>query len=533
MQSILKAGKGKETKQIAHGPQNAYGFTYTGSYAKVLKASEKASGVVIEAAIYSRKVSKTATIYVGKQVTDKDGKPINTIAQQTFYAAIFDENGVRVTDIKPVTVNAHNSSSSSGAAKFEVPVDLAAGKSVYYIKEVKGADDDTPFSSSNVTTVYSGSGSDQGKVEKDGKIVLNVKSEKTFVYSLVKISNQYKVPNIDPNNPLFEGNGSFGIEVRVVDADGKPQDTKDLVASFKVAGVSGGSKLRLKNYKTVSVQNASSGRTTGIYFPVAGKTTDMTVTLMSIKNSQGASLAKDYTLLTASYDNQFSKAGSLTGERTFKLAVAKENQGPVVFVLRKNDSNEKASLTLTKSVIYKKTPIRVNATYYIGIFADAAHTKLLFKKAMTMLDASSMSDTLKVNINSQKDHKITLYFAETDRSGQVVESGKKTGYNITVEPSEVTLSHDNMEATVVVTNEILDGSKTHQKLVDPSSGFAGDAQALAEAQSLAESSNLGGDENKDSKTGDNTPVMIYLIIALISAAFILALGFTLRRRRRR
>jgi len=541
---LLKSEPGKAAKMITHGDDNADGYTYASSYATVTKAAEDASGALISAVLYSKKIAKTATVYVGKQFLDKQGKAINTIKEQTVYAALFDENGVRVTKIKAIKVSKHNSSSSSRAATFKVPVDVTTGQSVYYLREVKSAKKSTPFEDSNVTVSYSGKGSKGVTIGGDGKIVLSIpekvrtggadKLKNTFIYAIAKIRNQYEVPNPDPSNPDFEGSGSFDVEVRVVDIDGNPLKTEDLVASFKVAGVSGGSRLRLKNYKTVTLKDASSGKRTGISFPVAGDNTPMNVTLMSIRNSQGVSLAKDYTLLTASYDGGFSKAGSSIGERTFSLEGTRENQGPVVFVLRKNDTNEKASLTLTKSVMYKKTPIRVNATYYIGIFADKEHKKLLFKKAMTLLDASSMSDELKVNINSQKDHQITLYFAETDRNGKVVKSGKKTGYNITVEPEQVTLSRTNMNASVTVTNEIIDGSKASERLTDPDSGFAGDEEALGQAQSLADSSNLGDSESgSGKKTGDSTPIMLYLIIVLISGGAIAALALVFRRRRRR
>lgn len=137
-----------------------------------------------------------------------------------------------------------------------------------------------------------------------------------------------------------------------------------------------------------------------------------------------------------------------------------------------------------------------------------------------------MSDTLKVNINSQKGRTITLYFAETDRNGKVVESGKKTGYNISISQSQVTLSQSNMTAGVTVTNEILDGSRAAERLTDPDSGFAGDSAALADAQALASSSNL------NSRTGDDSPLMRYALLLVIACAGVAAgLYLVLRRRK--
>ena len=516
-----------DTKQITCGSTNKQGYTYDGSYAELTAYSEDNAGAKIEATLYSKKVEKYGTVNVSVQFRNAKGRRINTINKQTIYAALFDVNGVRVTEVKPIVVNAHNHSSSSTAAKFVVPVDAAAGQSVYYVREV--ADENgTPYKDDNVVVSYN------GQVESDGKITLKVRKEGSVDNTFARILKNYKVPNPDPENPMFEGNGTFGIEVRVVDYQGNPVKVQDLVASFKVGGVINGKNMKLNKQKKVSLKDASKANATGISFPVAGKTTPMSVTLMSIKDSSGKSLSKQYTLLTASSDNGFSRAGKKTGERTFNLVGTQDNQGPVVFVLRQNDTNEKAVLTLTKSVMYKKTPIRVNATYYIGIFSDPGHKKLLFKKAMTLLDASSMSDTLKVNINSQKNHQITLYFAETDRKGRVVTSGKKTGYDISISQESVTLSPQNMNATVTVTNEILDGTKASERLTDPNSGFAGDTEALGEAQSLASSSNLGGSGGSGSgKTGDSTPLGMYLIAVLAAGAAAAALLLVLRKKRRR
>ena len=193
---------------------------------------------------------------------------------------------------------------------------------------------------------------------------------------------------------------------------------------------------------------------------------------------------------------------------------------------------EYEELKLTKAVTYKKTPIRVNGTYYIGIFEDAAHKKILYKKAMALANASSMTSTLKINLYKlkSKSQSITLYFAETDSKGNVVSGGKKTGYNISLNQTSVTLSPSNAEASVILTNDIIKGSKAAQRLTDPSSGFAGDRSALAEAQHLANTNSVTG-----RKTGDDSPIGPLALAAMISGGVILLLAavILLRRRRKR
>ena len=460
------------------------------------------------------------------------GKRLPVTIQKQYRVRVFMDAGGTLPygDAQILTVPKNNSTSgTNGSARFTVPVDALHG-TTYYVYEVDAEGRPIQNSSDMKIQIKGGdrTGENGAAVTMKAMEVDSYGAKGTYVVTdrAIRIQNLYTDSYYNAHRSEFMSNGTFDIQLKVVDASGNELPVDNLVAEFRVR--TGDGKLALKNNQKITLKNTSVGERRNISFPVpidTGKQT-MGVTLMSIRTTAGVSLAKDYTLLTASYDGSFSKVGSRTGERTFTIHADAENQGPVVFVLRKNETNEKASLTLTKSVIYKKTPIRVNATYYIGIFADAAHTKLLFKKAMSLKDASSMSDTLKVNINSQKGRTITLYFAETDRNGKVVESGKKTGYNISISQSQVTLSQSNMTAGVTVTNEILDGSRAAERLTDPDSGFAGDSAALADAQALASSSNL------NSRTGDDSPLMRYVLLFVIACAGVAAgLYLVLRRRK--
>ena len=460
------------------------------------------------------------------------GKRLPVTIQKQYRVRVFMDAGGTLPygDAQILTVPKNNSTSgTNGSARFTVPVDALHG-TTYYVYEVDAEGRPIQNSSDMKIQIKGGdrTGENGAAVTMKAMEVDSYGAKGTYVVTdrTIRIQNLYTDSYYNAHRSEFMSNGTFDIQLKVVDASGNELPVDNLVAEFRVR--TGDGKLALKNNQKITLKNTSVGERRNISFPVpidTGKQT-MGVTLMSIRTTAGVSLAKDYTLLTASYDGSFSKVGSRTGERTFTIHADAENQGPVVFVLRKNETNEKASLTLTKSVIYKKTPIRVNATYYIGIFADAAHTKLLFKKAMSLKDASSMSDTLKVNINSQKGRTITLYFAETDRNGKVVESGKKTGYNISISQSQVTLSQSNMTAGVTVTNEILDGSRAAERLTDPDSGFAGDSAALADAQALASSSNL------NSRTGDDSPLMRYALLLVIAGAGVAAgLYLVLRRRK--
>ena len=138
---------------------------------------------------------------------------------------------------------------------------------------------------------------------------------------------------------------------------------------------------------------------------------------------------------------------------------------------------------------------------------------------MSLANASSMTSTLKINLYKlAAPHTITLYFAETDKNGKVVSSGKKSGYDISLNKESVTLSPTNADESIVLTNNVRDGSVAAANLTNPSSGFAGDASALAEAQALS-----NGEATASKPTGDDTPYEPFALTAGISAAIIFLL----------
>ena len=147
---------------------------------------------------------------------------------------------------------------------------------------------------------------------------------------------------------------------------------------------------------------------------------------------------------------------------------------------------------------------------------------------MSLANASSMTSTLKINLYKlPAPHSITLYFAETDKNGKVVESGKKTGYDISLNKTSVTLSPANADESVIVTNNVRQGSVAAQKLTDPTSGFAGDRSALAEAQALTNNETV-----KSKPTGDDTPFEPFALATGISAGMIFVLLALLAARKR-
>ena len=302
-----------------------------------------------------------------------------------------------------------------------------------------------------------------------------------------------------------------------------------LTAGFTVKWTAGGKNWAVNPKPSLALKNAASltSKKYTIPFPSEDQHVTVKVRMVSLTDENGNSVAGKYTLVD---DTQYTKLNSY--QKTINVTNGLTD-GLVTFTLKQVPTKQSvAQLSLTKRVTYQNVPMRVNATYYLGIFTDAAHKNLLFKKALSLRNASSRTSTLKINLYKlkNKSHSITLYFAETDSKGRVVSGGKKTGYNISLNMNSVTLSPTKAEASVVLTNDIIRGSKAARRLTDPSSGFAGDRSALAEAQALANS-----DSKTSRKTGDDTPIVRNVAIALGSGslALILAAVLVLRRRRRR
>ena len=321
---------------------------------------------------------------------------------------------------------------------------------------------------------------------------------------------------------------TFQIKLDIVDHENKPLPSA-LTADFKVAA---GDGTRLKNLKTIQLANETTKTLKDISYRFDGDKIKITASLQALKDASGASVLQSYSLVDPKNGYKVLAQGTAIPKylkNQITLNANEKNAQTIEFTLKKvQTEKEVAELKLTKAVTYKKTPIRVNGTYYIGIFEDAKHTKILYKKAMSLANASSMTSTLKINLYKLPEpHSITLYFAETDKNGKVVESGAKSGYDISIDKQSVTLSPTNADESVTLTNNVRDNSVAAANLTNPTSGFAGDASALAEAQALT-----NNEATSSKPTGDDTPFMPVVWAMGISAGAILLLLALLAMRRR-
>ena len=200
--------------------------------------------------------------------------------------------------------------------------------------------------------------------------------------------------------------------------------------------------------------------------------------------------------------------------------------------------SDTATITMVKKATYKGNPIRLNSTFYFGIFEDAALTKLRSAPVkMTLSNASEKQRTMTVNLYMlEKDKRtVTLYFAETDKNGKVLTSAN-SAYEVSPQGAiKVTVDPQNPEATVTFTNNITVGSSMENRLLDPESGLAGDASAVDDSYrgigGTAEEGTSGS--GTSAKTGDDTPLALWMTTLLCACVVAwLMLGQKSGRRRK-
>ena len=482
-----------------------------------LPEKETKDGVVI---FYNKKISTEAAGSISVTKRNYFGNTDHEIyskAGGTFYAALFQDANkeIRISDVKTIQIK---TGYKSATVVFE---NLPNG--TYYVGETDeygnlvGEVTDSALAKDPFYAEYIYSGSQKNvviKVDKDAafdadaeKVTIQnryFKMPEGYLYTAsFQITNQVK----DESGAALASNSTFyaGIYTK------SSQDEKYTYIGKKAIKMDGKSEMTISVELTMSTETKyvmvkevdASGKEV-----VSGSGYNITVSPSEIVLKQGETKVQTVTITNT-------KVASSGGETETEPAV--------------DPNNLQAELKLTKKVVYKNTPIRVNSVYYIGIFDDAALTKLRYKKAMTFTNASELTATLKVNLHKLESREVTFYFAEVDEQGNVLKSGKDFGYDISQNKNSVTLNANNMADEVIITNTVIEGEKVAQALSNPASGLAGDSAALATAQNLAASSN----SSENTTTGDDNPILQLIIILIVSVIVIIAIVVVMIIRRKR
>ncbi|MDO5344114.1 MAG: hypothetical protein Q4E91_00005, partial [Lachnospiraceae bacterium] len=427
----------------------------------------------------------------------------------TYYAALFSDKDktVRISDVRAIEIR---KGYKAATIKF---ANLPDG--TYYVGETDaygnlvGTVRDSQAASDPFYALYQHNGKEEDKVViKTDDAGLGTDTE------TVAINNQYFEL---PDN--FSYTASFTVTKEVKNTDGSAlASSSTFYAGIYTKNTKSGS-YRYAGKKAIKMGGQSS-KTVTVELPMSADTKYVLVKEVDANGNEVRS-GESYTVNVSPSEFVLQRGSEQNVVITNTKVASTEPQTET----EPGIGDGKAELKLTKKVLYKNTPIRINSVYYIGIFDDEELTKLRYKKAMTLSNASELTATLKVNLNKVPGKEVTFYFAEVDEEGKVLTGGNEFGYDISLNKTSVTLNSRNMSDEVIVTNSVIAGGSIASQLADPTSGLAGDSAALATAQNLATS------ENADTKTGDSTPI-IPLVIVLVVCAVVIVLVILLKKRRR-
>ena len=157
-------------------------------------------------------------------------------------------------------------------------------------------------------------------------------------------------------------------------------------------------------------------------------------------------------------------------------------------------------------------------TFYAGIFDDEECTKLSENVAQNIIPLNlngSSSVTAQIKVSIAQGTSKTFYVTEVDKDGKPINE-ETFKYDVSVENGEVTFDENNTSAEVTITNQEQDEDKDKDKDKD-------------KGKTTTTSSNATS--TKAVKTGDNTPIGIFVIL-LIAAIVVIGGGIYLKRRKK-
>lgn len=165
-------------------------------------------------------------------------------------------------------------------------------------------------------------------------------------------------------------------------------------------------------------------------------------------------------------------------------------------------------LTVTKKVLRGTGAYKTDETFYAAVFTNAAHTERYGDViALQMNGESEVSQTVPVYIGTTPEATMTYYVAETDKDGNPISNGSGLAFEVSIDKAAVKFDGAQMENTVVITNTY--PPETPDTPATPGRGGGGSGI----------------------RTGDETPVVRYVVLLVVAAVVIIG-GVLLGRRKR-
>lgn len=200
-----------------------------------------------------------------------------------------------------------------------------------------------------------------------------------------------------------------------------------------------------------------------------------------------------------------------------------------VFVKKPDGFYVEGNLTITKKLVGADGNAKKgNETFYAGIFADENHTTLSDKVSQNIVplklnDTSEVSSVIKVSLEDNET--TTLYIAETDVNGKPVAGTSDFAYKVSVSATSVVFDSVNTAATVVITNTEPEKEKTTEEKEEKEEPEKETTQKTTTSQKTSQGSSAQTKSvtysTTSPKTGDDTPIALYVVLLLAAAAVIL------------
>ena len=167
-------------------------------------------------------------------------------------------------------------------------------------------------------------------------------------------------------------------------------------------------------------------------------------------------------------------------------------------------------ITVNKYVMTGKKETKVKDTFYFALFTDKELTKVFSDADVQALELDNESQG---SVTFENLPYGTYYLAETNEDGIPVDSD--FDYTVAIDKSRVTLTADDHEAVVKVTNK---------KTPDT------DTETETESETESETTPTKKTTNTP-KTGDDTNIAFYLTLMMMAA--LVGTGYGVRRRKKK
>ncbi len=173
-----------------------------------------------------------------------------------------------------------------------------------------------------------------------------------------------------------------------------------------------------------------------------------------------------------------------------------------------------------------------NETFYAGVFLDEAHTRLATEddgvsQSIVPISMSGNAEaTVNIEVANPQEGQRSFYITEVSADGTPVEQIANFAYDWEVENEIVTVESDTTDASVTITNTVVEQDEAYTDTVIENS-----SENTEQNGQKVESAGMAKMNTKSVKTGDETPIFGFALLLTASALILLILEERRRRRR--